>query len=87
MTLELSPELESQIELIARQRGMDVPSFALEALRVAAQTATENDQKAREKAERRAILDSLQGRFAGHGPTVDEFLAERSAEGRREANR
>lgn len=86
MTLELSPELETQIERIARQRGMDVSSFALAALRAAAQAATQGDQKEREKAERRAILASLFGSQPG-GDSVDEFLGERSAEGRREANR
>ena len=55
---------------------MDAPSFTIEAA-----------HKVVEKQERRAILDSLQGRFAGYGPTIDEFLTERSEEGRREANK
>ncbi len=87
MTLQLSPELESQIERAAQLRGMNAPSFAIEALRVAAQSATdEKNSKAREKEERKEILALL---FASqpNGSSVDEFLRGRSAEGRREANK
>jgi hypothetical protein len=37
------------------------------------------------RSERVSLARSLRGRAKGRGPTVDEFLAERSAEGRSEA--
>jgi uncharacterized protein (DUF1778 family) len=86
MTLELSPELETQIERAARQHGTDAQSFAIEVLRVAAQTVPEEKAKPT-KEERRAILERLSGSLKNSTTTVDDFLAERSEEGRREANK
>ncbi len=84
MTLELSPELETQIERAAQQQGTDAPTFAIEALRVAAQSATAGANTLT-KEERRAAIARLKGRYKDSTTTVDDFLAERSAEGHREA--
>lgn len=80
MTLELSPELETQIERAAQQHGMNGPAFAAETLRRAM-------EKQNVEAERRAAIARLRGCMKNSKTTVDDFLAERSAEGRREANK
>lgn len=89
MTLDFSPELETQIEHAARLQGTNAPSFVTDAARAAAQAVIADEAQTHPltKEERRALLNSLRGRFAGCGPTVDEFLAERSEEGHREADK
>jgi len=76
ITLDLSPELEASIERAARLRGTDAQEFLIEAGRMAAEQA---------ETERRAAITRLRGRSKGPGPTVNDFLAERSAEGRKDA--
>lgn len=76
ITLELTPELEATITRAAKLRGTDAQAFVLEAATRAAETA---------EAERQAALGRLRGRLKGQGGSVNDFLAERSAEGRQEA--
>ena len=128
LTLELSPELGSQIETAARQRGTDARAFVLDAAKRALDDANDAEPQAPvlspmeaaleqikanpikssgpvdavadleelratrteelaggNEADRRARLARLRGSVKGIGPTVDEFLAERQAEARREA--
>lgn len=87
MTLELSPELETQIERAARQHGTDAPSLAIETLRRAFGTEATSEETKPTKEERSAILERLRGSLKNSKTTVDDFLAERHEEGRREANK
>ncbi len=84
MTLELSPELERQIEAAARERGTDAPSFVRDAARVAIEAITDALKGEAAQKRRDAAAAGL-GMFAGHGLSVDEFLAERHAEAQRDA--
>ncbi len=67
MTLELSPELERQIEAAARLRGTDVPSFVRDAARRALDPDAALD----------ALLDTLLDNRAAKGlpPLSDEQLS------------
>lgn len=77
MTLEIPAELGQELERIARMRGTDVTEFVIEAAR----QAIESEPRQIEiEARRRAVAAGL-GMFAGRGASVDEFLAERHAEG------
>lgn len=73
LVLELPAELENDLRADAKARGVAVEAVAVERLR--------GDKEAA----RRALVQSLRGRFKGRGPSVDEFLAERSAEAQAEA--
>lgn len=79
LTLELPSDLSAQIERAATARGTDAPSFLIEAARHELEREPDAAQKRRE-----AAAAGL-GMFAGHGPTVDEFLAMRHAEGQADA--
>jgi len=76
MTLELSPELETQIERAARQHGLDAPSFAVDTLRRA---LAREEAPAETKKETRSF-GFLRGKVSGS----DAFLQERHAEAERE---
>ncbi len=75
MTLELSPELETQIEREAQRRGMDAPSFAIDTLR----RALDIREAPKEKKETRSF-GFLRGQVSGS----DAFLEERHAQAERE---
>ncbi len=91
MTLELSPELEREIEAAARLRGTDAPSFVREAARRAldpsafAIEATPDALNGDAAQKRREAAAAGFGMFAGHGLSVDEFLDARHAEAQRDA--
>lgn len=96
MTLELSPELEREIEAAARLRGLDAPSFVRDAARRALDpfAALEGDAlplqgiltpEAEAAQKRREAAAAGFGMFAGHGLSVDEFLDARHAEAQRDA--
>ena len=78
ITVELSPELEARLRADAKQKGIAPETLVLE-------TLSSYYKAPLSSVERRARVQSLKGRFAGAGPTVDDFLAERSAEGRKDA--
>ncbi len=80
LTLEISPELEARVRDEAAALGVTPEAAALEAVRTRFAAQRETDET-----KRRALIRSLRGRAKGRGPTVDEFLAERSAEARAEA--
>lgn len=80
ITLELSPQLEARLRAEAEARGVAPETLALE-------TISRRYEVPLSAEERREIFKSLRGRVKGAHPTVDEFLAERSAEGRQEAKR
>ncbi len=70
MTLELSPELERQIEAAARLRGTDAPSFVREAARRALDPDAALD----------ALLDTLLDNRANKGlPPLDDEQLSRAA--------
>ncbi len=71
LTLEIPPRVFEGIERAAKERGMSVAEFALSVLEQFA--APENDEVAR------LAADAGLGMFAGHGQSVDDFLAERHA--------
>lgn len=75
MTLELSPELEHEIERAARQHGMDAPSFAIDTLR----RALDIPDAANAKKETRSF-GFLRGQVSGS----DAFLEKRHAQAERE---
>lgn len=68
LVLELPAELETELRAAAKARGVGVEALAFERLRSKVNPA------------RRALVQSLRGRAKGDSPTVDEFLAQRSAE-------
>jgi hypothetical protein len=78
LVLELPAELEAKLEAAAAEAGTDVAAFIVAAARekVGSRSTITQD-------ERRAIMGRLRGSVTG-GQTVDEFLAERHAEGRKE---
>ena len=80
MILEISGELSEQIESAARIRGTDAANFVIEAARRAVEEASPPSAS---EARRQAAAAGL-GMFAGRGSSVDEFLAERHAEGEAE---
>ena len=83
LTLELPPELEKRARADAATRRVPLEDLALEALetfvRAAQQTGREADEAARLVA-----IDAGYGMFKNRGPSMDEFLAERHAEGEAE---
>lgn len=80
MTLEIPIELSEQIERAAIRSGTDVQTFVLNATRAAIENAPQDDAAQK----RREVAAAGLGMFAGRGRTVDEFLAERHAEGEAE---
>lgn len=80
LTLEISSELEARVRDEAAALGVTPEAATLEAVRARFAVRRETDET-----RRRALIRSLRGRAKGSGPTVDEFLAERSAEARAEA--
>jgi hypothetical protein len=84
LTLELPSQLESRLTELAAADGATVEAIALKVLSVgvsmdapAQSTLSPRPQK---------VLRGY-GKYAGMLPTVDEFLAERHAEARREAEK
>ena len=82
MTVEIPTELEAQLERAARERGTDARTLLLETVQRAF-SGQHNIESKEDK--RRAAINRLYGRFADSDFTVDEFLRERSEEGRKEA--
>ena len=76
MTLEMPPELEAKLQRAARVRQISVDEFVVQAVRQALEQF---------ESERLAAVQRLRGSASGGSPTVDEFLRERSEEGRKEA--
>jgi hypothetical protein len=74
LTLEIPPRVFEGIERAAKERGVPVAEFALSVLEQFA--APEHDE-----ATRVAAAEAGFGMFAGRGQSVDDFLAERHAEG------
>ena len=94
MTIEIPTELERPIERAAQVRGTNAQAFVIEATRRALEgapgangavsgAANANGESAEEK--RLAAIRRLRGCLAGSELSVDEFLRERSEEGRKEA--
>lgn len=74
MTLELSPELEREIEAAARLRGTDAPSFVRDAARRALGETLDPD------AALDALLDTLLDNRAAKGlPPLDDEQLSRAA--------
>lgn len=78
LTLEIPSDVETQLRADADRAGVPLETLAFARLTGAAPNSSS-------RADRVALARSLRGRAKGRGPTVDEFLAERSAEGRAEA--
>ncbi len=98
MTLELSPELEREIEAAARLRGTDAPSFVRDAARRALDPFAPREGDALQipdaltpepdaAQKRRDAAAAGFGMFAGHGLSVDEFLDARRAEAQAEVQK
>lgn len=80
LTLEISPEVEAELTRAATSAGRALPVWIVEAARAAA----EQHQKAEAEARRIRAVNEGFGKFAGLGRSVDEFLADRHAEGEAE---
>ncbi len=78
MILELPAELEARLQADARARGVAPEIVVVEAV-----SARYSEQTNADEQRRQAALAGL-GMFAGRGRSVDEFLAERHAEGQAE---
>ena len=78
LVLEIPSETEARLRSNASASGQTLEAFALTQLEQSVKTSAP-------PADRRARLVALRGSVKGSGPTVDEFLAERQAEARREA--
>ena len=76
MIVEIPTELEAKLQRAARVRQISVEEFVVQAVRQALEQF---------ESERLTALRSLRGSVSGGSPTVDEFLRERSEEGRKEA--
>lgn len=85
LTLEISPEVGEELTRAATSAGRELPEWIVEAARAAA----EQNRSEKDEAEVRRLraVDEGFGKFAGMGSTVDEFLAERHAEGEAEYNK
>ncbi len=84
LTLEIPNDLSAQIERVATARGAQSSSEMLAAYLIeAARHELEREPDAAQK--RREAASAGLGMFAGHGPSVDEFLAMRHAEGQADA--
>ena len=79
LTLEISPEVEAEIAHEAKARGVAAEAVAAE---VVTGWAFSDEQKERRK--RLEAVARAHGMFAGDGRTVDDFLADRHAEGEAE---
>lgn len=87
MTIEIPSELLEQVERVARAKGTDAQSFVVEATRRALENglqANGNGDQA-DEAKRLAAIRRLHGCLADSELSVDEFLRERSEQGRKEA--
>lgn len=74
LTLEIPPRVFEGIERAAKKQGVPVETFALSMF----ESLAVPDEA---EAARLAGIDAGLGMFAGRGRTVDDFLAERHAEG------
>ncbi len=74
LTLDIPPRVFAGIERAAREQGVPLEAWALSVLEPFA--APDDAEAARV-----AAVDAGLGMFAGRGRSVDEFLAERHAEG------
>lgn len=99
LTLEFPPELESQIETAARQRGTDAQTVVIEATRAgigvtngtrpaSGNTETRDERRARIH----AAIDAAQADFAHlsgppFGDAVSELMASKRADVKREIER
>lgn len=82
LTLEISPEVERELTRAAAASGRALSEWIVETARaVAARPAS--DEEETEKRRLQAIAQ-LHGMCAGRSRTVDDFLAERHAEGEAE---
>ncbi len=84
MTLEIPTELEAQLERAARARGTDAQTLLLEAARRLVERAPAATEQETQNAKRRRLALELRGSASSGNPTADEFLRERSEEGRQE---
>lgn len=75
INLELPPELETRLRADAANRGVAIEALVLNTLQDRYEFPVSPN-------ERRALVKSLRGKARGTHPTTEEFLAERSAEGR-----
>ncbi len=80
LKLELSPELERRARADAAARRVPLETLAMAAIEafVNSSQGTRHDA---DEATRLAEVDAGYGLFRGRGPSVDEFLAQRHAEG------
>ena len=86
LKLELSPELEKRARADAATRRLPLEELAVQALEAFVDAAQQQNHEADEPA-RLAAIDAGYGMFAGRGPSVDEFLAQRHAEGQADYHR
>lgn len=71
LILELAPEIEARLRAKAQQRGLSLDAYLLE--------LAERDEPSTPA---KVTAASVRGKYAQpNGPTVDDFLAERRAEG------
>ncbi len=86
LTLEISPEVERELTRAAATSGRGLSEWVLETARdkagieTAPAASTEDETEAR----RLAAIERACGMFAGDDRTVDDFLADRHAEGEAE---
>ena len=88
--LDLSPELEANLQALAAQRGADADATALQVLAEALEAVlAEEPPLERDEVRRRQREAAARnfGKYAGVGGTVDEFLREKHEETRREMER
>ncbi len=82
LTLEISPEVELELTRAAAQAGRGLSEWILDMAREKAARSQHEDDEA--EARRLEAADRAFGMFAGDGRTVDDFLADRHAEGEAE---
>ena len=86
LTLQLPPELEARARADATARRVPLEDLAMQALEAFVNSTSERSREADETA-RLAAIDAGYGMSRGRGPSVDEFLAQRHAEGEAEYHR
>lgn len=75
LTLELEPEVESALAAQAARLGVPVERYIAGVLHRQAQNKT-GEEMAGTREKRRALIASIQGKYAGKGMAVDELLRE-----------
>lgn len=77
VTIKVKPETAHRWRTIAQREGLDLEAVAAQAAEAGTDALESVREYSQSQEKRRPLLDSIEGKYAGRGLTVDELLRER----------